>query len=370
MHGRMAVFVHPDAPLELRSYELPSLQSGEVLIRVTCCTICGSDLHSISGKRSVAVPTILGHEIVGRVALLPEAESMCDLRGDPLQVGDRVTWSIAASCGTCRNCLRSIPQKCAKLFKYGHEKLGAAVRPSGGFSDYCHLVRGTGILRIGESLTDAEACPANCATATVAAAQRVAGDVTGQRVLIFGAGMLGVTAAAMSSHLGAREVVIVDPVQERLETARQFGATHVIHWPSTSSPDDIVDALKPCQGNCDTVFELSGSADAIEMSPHLLDVGGRLILVGSVAPTRPIEIDPEWIVRRLIRIEGVHNYAPSDLIAAVDFLSATRSKFPFASLVERSFELAEVNSAIEFAKSERPFRVAIAPQDAAPVSSS
>ncbi|MDA1014364.1 MAG: zinc-binding dehydrogenase [Planctomycetota bacterium] len=360
MHGRIAVFSQPNAPLNLETHAMPSVQTGEVLVRVTCCTICGSDLHSISGNRTVDVPTILGHEIVGRVAVLPDAGPVRDLRGDPLHVGDRVTWSIAASCGTCRNCGRGIPQKCEQLFKYGHERLGTPIRPSGGFSDYCHLLRGTAILRIGEVLSDAEACPANCATATVAAAHRIAGDVKESRVLIFGAGMLGVTAAAMSSHFGADEVVIVDPVPQRLQTARKFGATHGIHWMPTAEPNSG-DPLASLHGKFDVVFELSGAVDAVEASPQLLDIGGRLILVGSVSPSRPVEINPELVVRRLIRIEGVHNYRPSDLVAAIDFLSATRTKFPFASLVERTFGLAAINEAIDFAMSDRPFRVAITP---------
>lgn len=83
------------------------------------------------------------------------------------------------------------------------------------------------------------------------------------------------------------------------------------------------------------------------------------MLVGSVSPTTPIDFDPEKIVRGLIGIHGVHNYQPGDLLAAVQFLDQHHDRFPFASLVSRTFSLTDVPAAFDFASRNRPIRVAV-----------
>ena len=209
-----AVFYASDKPLVLERYELPALGPGEVLVRITCSTLCGSDVHTFTGRRGTPVPTILGHEIMGVVEAVDSDQGVCDYSGRPLEVGDRITWSIAASCGDCFYCDHEVPQKCDHLFKYGHEAIVPAHPLSGGLADYCHLAAGTAILRVPESLPDTVACPANCATATVAAALRLGGVCQGQSVLIQGAGMLGLTAAAAlraaQQHVCRYEEVLVD----------------------------------------------------------------------------------------------------------------------------------------------------------------
>ncbi len=340
---------------------MPVLQSGEALVRVDCCTVCGSDLRSLRGDRAVPMPTVLGHEILGTVIEISDTPPS-DLYGLPVCVGERVTWGVAASCGTCDRCRRGLPQKCRSLFKYGHES--SDEHPlSGGLAECCHLRAGTPIIKLGDVLSDLEACPASCATATVAAALRVSGDVRGKSVMIFGAGMLGLTAAAMACVQGAESVIICDLNPQRLRQALKFGASHTLPW--SNDRESLVSAVRGMAGadGVDVVFEMSGANSAIEVSPSLLDIGGRLVLVGSVAPSGNVSFDPEQIVRRLLRVEGIHNYRPSDLAAAVEFLTAHHRRFPFESLVELTFSLDEINEAITCAQDARPCRVAIIPAD-------
>ncbi len=110
--SRAMVFNEPGRPLALRRYGLPQLAEGEVLVRITCCTLCGSDVHTYEGRRSTPLPTVLGHEIIGRVDRLPPGSEVRDYEGVPLTVGDRVTWSVAANCGSCFYCEDGLPQKC------------------------------------------------------------------------------------------------------------------------------------------------------------------------------------------------------------------------------------------------------------------
>src|SRR5262245_35892694 len=113
------VFHGPGRPLELASVARPPLREGELLVQVVSCSLCRSDLHSHAGRRAVATPTILGHEIVGRIEAFGPSTSHLDLAGQPATIGDRITWSIIIGCGSCFFCRNDLPQKCQRLFKYG-----------------------------------------------------------------------------------------------------------------------------------------------------------------------------------------------------------------------------------------------------------
>lgn len=342
-----AVFHQPGEPLDVREFAVPELQAGEAIVEITCSTICGSDLHTMRGDRPVAGPTVLGHEIIGRIAELPvDGPAVCDVGGQALEIGDRVTWSVAASCGVCFFCEQGLPQKCESLFKYGHETIDRSPL-SGGLAELCHLTRGTAIVRVPDSLSDHVACPANCATATVAAAMRYASGCAGKSLLIHGAGMLGLTAAAMAATQGADSVIITDLSEQRLARANTFGATHTVDVSKeTSTLNKIVDDVTDGRG-VDIVFEMSGAPSAIEQSIDLLRIGGQLVLVGSVFTTRSAQLFPEQIVRKLLRIDGLHNYTPADLQAAIEFLHTASTDFPFASLVEVELPLADINDGID-----------------------
>ena len=341
-----AVFHGTDQSITIENVPVPPLGEGESLVRVTCCTVCGSDLHTFGGKRSTPLPTILGHEIVGKVDSI--TDGLTDVDKQPLEIGDRVTWSIAASCGDCANCNRGIPQKCSTLFKYGHEQLTDQSGPHGGLAEYCLLRRGTAIVKLPQNLSDEAICPANCATATVACAIRSAGELGQRRVLILGAGMLGLTASAMSATAGAAEVCVCDPNESRLRRAEEFGATRLA-------------PIEAPQTEFDVIFEMSGSNEAIESALEVAAVGATIVLVGSVFPSSDVPVNPEQVVRRLLTIRGVHNYAPEDLRNGVNFLTQNHSRFPFEELVSRHFDLADADEALQYAIKNRPIRVAIKP---------
>ncbi len=357
------VFDGPDRPFREERFPLPKLQPGEALVEVKLATVCGSDLHSFEGRRSTPCPSILGHEILGQIAALPSDEEVRDVRGEPLRVGDRVTWSVAASCGDCFYCRKQIPQKCVKLFKYGHESTAGESPLSGGLAEYCHLVAGTAIVRVPDSLPDLVAVPANCATATAAAAMRCAGECSGSVVLIHGAGMLGLTAAAMADDAGASEVIVTDINVDRLDVAERFGATRTV--PATDKTSELSRQVKELTDGrgADVVLEMSGSPDAVEQSISLMRIGGRLVLVGAVFPNRPVALNAETVVRKLISIQGVHNYTPSDLVVAVEFLDRAHGIYPFSELIDAVFPLNDAGAAFQHALRTGAFRVAVRPHE-------
>jgi len=346
-------------PLELRRYPLPHLADGEVLVRITCCTLCGSDIHTYEGRRSTPCPTVLGHEILGRVAELPAGSVVCDHEGTPLEIGDRITWSVAASCGSCFFCQDGLPQKCERLFKYGHERISDRHPLSGGLADYCHLAAGTAIFRVPSELSDVVACPANCATATVAAAMRYAGPCAGRVVLVQGAGMLGLTAAAMAGSARAREVIVCDKVAERLRRACRFGATRTVRVDDDGAALRAAVEQATSGRGVDVAIDVSGAPAAMEAGIELLRIGGRYVWVGAVFPVRPLAVSAETIVRKVLSIQGVHNYAPEDLRTAVEFLQHSHAQFPFEELVAETFALEDAGAAFFHASRSGVLRVAV-----------
>ncbi len=354
--GRMAVFASAERPLQIREASLPQPGQGEILVRNECTTLCRSDLYTYSGKRREKTPTVLGHEIVGRIIGFGHAAVAEDVRGEPLRVGDRVTWSIFASDPQGALARAGIPQKEKDLFKYGHEQLTAKSTFHGGLGTHTLLRRHTATIRVKESAPAQVMALANCAAATAAGALRMAEGIRGKNVLVSGAGMLGVFACAMCRAAGARRIVAVDPNPPRLEVSRTFGADFGL-LPNTDLSTRLRERTDLSE--VDIVLEFSGKAEAMEATLGVTGIGGVVVWVGATYPQRALSIEGEYVLRRLLTIRGLHNYNREDLVRAVEFIEEQHDQFPFADLVEDRFGLEQVNEAFEYALREHPYRVGI-----------
>jgi putative phosphonate catabolism associated alcohol dehydrogenase len=342
----------------MERFPVPEPVGGEAVVRIRFATICGSDLHSRFGRRPCPTPCVLGHEMVGEIAMVGP-DGVRDFRGSLLKPGDRVTWSMLWSCGQCFFCRRELRSKCERLMKFGHEQIAPGRVLIGGMAEYCHLPGGTAIFRAPVNLPDAIVSPSNCATATVAAAFRSAGNVEGEVVVIHGAGMLGLTACAMAAERGAACVIAVEPVPHRRELASRFGANLAID--SSLPLGEIAAPVKEATSGrgADVAFEFAGYPESVELSSSLLRTGGRLIMAGSTFPARPLQLSGEQLVRRMTRIAGVYNYEPEDLESALDFLEGAAQRFPFDQLVGAVLSLADADRAMNFAEAGRPPRVGL-----------
>ena len=301
--------------IEVRSIPLPQLRTGDTLVRVRLATVCGSDLHTISGRRPGPHPSVLGHEAVGEVLVAGA--------GSGVSVGDRVIWAVTVTCGDCVRCRDGRSAKCCSVRKVGHEALDGDWPLSGSYAEHIVLPSGATFAHVPDGLPDTVAAPAACAAATVMATLDAAGHLLGKRVLICGAGMLGVTAAAACARAGAL-VQVVDIDEQRRHVARRFGG-------GVDTGESV-----------DVALDFTGAAPAVDAALARLDVGGILVLAGSVLPGPPIAVDPESVVRRWLTITGVHNYEPRHLIRAVEFLDATKSVFPWADLVSAPVALDDI----------------------------
>lgn len=356
--GEAWVFDGPGLPLRRIQQPLPVLQPGELRVEVLGCTLCGSDLHTYTGRRAIGHPAVLGHEIVGRlVEVGPDTTLPAGIEPE-----GRLTWTLCAHCDSCFYCRRELPQKCIRLFKYGHaahEQFPFA----GGLADSCILRPGTQVFPLADSLSDEIACLANCAGATAAAALRIARVTEGDVVLIYGAGVLGLLAACMARESGA-QVVLADPDARRAGRAASFGAVGVElatgHDRDAGGPNAVERALQAVapERGADVVLEMSGAADAARGALQNVRTGGAVILVGAVFPGPQITLELEQVVRRLLRIEGLHNYHPRDLQAALHFLTNHQDHYPLATLIEDRFSRDQAEAAFQAAlRPPRPLRV-------------
>jgi putative phosphonate catabolism associated alcohol dehydrogenase len=341
-------------PFRAESRDLPvDLAEREVLVQIELATICGSDLHTVSGAREGPTPGILGHEAVGRVVRKGPGR-------EDLEVGRRITWSLIDRCGRCAFCTTyDLPQKCSRLFKYGHAGISDGSGLNGCYAGYIHLRGGTEIVPLPESLPDAVAAPANCALATMV--EVVASlPASCESVLIQGAGMLGLYGCALLHTRGVKCVFCTDINPRRLSLVEAFGGVPVDgraqQWPGERNR-----IVKAAPDGLDAVIEVAGVADLVQEGVALLRPGGYYGLVGLVHPRSLLNLTGEQIIRKCLTIRGTHNYHPRRLREAVQFLHQTQGQFPYESLVSPPFPLSQLADAVKAAQEQRWLRVSVVP---------
>lgn len=343
------VFEGPDRPLRTEWISLPrDLGNRQILVRIRLATICSSDLHTLDGRRREPTPSILGHEAVGEiVALGPGRED--------LEIGDRITWTIADSCGRCPACVAyGLPQKCESLFKYGHASIHDGFGLNGCYATHIVLRRGTHVVKAPIGVPDTGVAPVNCSLATMVNAVSQLPEWV-HSVVIQGAGMLGLYGCALLRERGIGHIFCTDVDPERVRMAADFGVTAV----NVQSGDRS--ALESAAGGVDAVIEATGDASAVSNGIRLLRPGGYYVLVGLVHPDSRLGFTGEDLIRKCLTVVGVHNYAPQHLDAAVQFLADTWDRYPYERLVSRPFSLAELPAALNVARRGTWHRVAVRP---------
>lgn len=350
--ARVQLFHGPGRPFELQHVPLPeSLRAGEVLVEITLATICGSDLHTVEGRRSAPTPCVLGHEAVGRVIASARAGVM---------PGQRVTWTLADNCGTCPACTDyGLPQKCHTLFKYGHAAFADGSRLNGGYASHIVLRRGTAVFAVPDDMDDALAAPANCALATIVS---VLAELPSpcRTVLVQGGGLLGVYACAMLRRRGIPHVFCCDLSAARLALVPEFGGAPLRadapDWPAAR---EQLRAVAP--DGVDLVLEVAGSAAAVPQGVAALRPGGVYVWAGMVHPDTALRLTGEEVVKKCLHVRGVHNYAPPDLAAALRFLAETKDAFPYHKLVSPPLPLEDLAAAIALSQRREWLRVSVKP---------
>jgi len=343
--ARVAIFHGPGEPFELmdRPVRQP-LEPGECLVEISLASICGSDLHTVEGRRPQPLPSILGHEGVGVVMAIGPGR-------DPTLLGRRVTWTLADSCGKCLACRDwDLPQKCESLFKYGHAALSDRSGFHGCYSTHIVLQAGTSVFPLADTVSDSMAVSANCALATMVAATEPL-PRGGKLAVVQGAGLLGLFGCALLKQRGWQRVVVVDTNASRLALVSAMGG----------EPAHETAAFQVARGTADAIIEASGRSAVIREGMELVRTGGHYQLVGMVHPDSNLHLTGESIIRKCLTLQGIHNYAPRHLREAVRYLETHGQLLPWDRLVSPPRSLDTLGECFDLASTGAWPRVAIRP---------
>ncbi len=267
----------------------PSIGINDVLIRVHKTGICGTDLHIYEwdewAQATIPVPMVVGHEFVGEI--VDVGSNVADFRP-----GELVSGEGHVVCGRCRNCLAGRRHLCAKTAGIGGNRPGA-------FAEYLALPM-TNIWRLNPTVPEEIAAifdPFGNAVHTA-----LSFPVLGEDVLITGAGPIGIMAAAVARHAGARYVVITDVNPYRLDLARKMGVTLAVN-PTHTRLRDVQRQLNMQEG-FDVGLEMSGNVTAFREMLDNMSHGGKIAMLG--IPSEDMCIDWKTVIFNMLTIKGIY----------------------------------------------------------------
>jgi len=279
----------PEVGLWLTDVEKPTIGPNDLLIKIKKTAICGTDLHIYNwdewAQRTIKVPMTVGHEFAGVVA-----EIGSEVQG--FQIGDRVSGEGHITCGHCRRCRAGKRHLCRNT-------LGTGVNRPGCFAEYLAFPA-VNAFKLPDTVGDDIASfldPLGNAVHTA-----LSFDLVGEDVLITGAGPIGIMAAAIAKHVGARFVVVTDVNEYRLELARKMGATLAVNTQQTSL-DAVMKQLGMKEG-FDVGLEVSGYPAAFnDMLAHM-NHGGSIALLGLLPKDTGINWD--HVIFKGLVVKGIY----------------------------------------------------------------
>ncbi|MCW2480537.1 L-threonine 3-dehydrogenase [Candidatus Symbiopectobacterium sp. NZEC135] len=268
---------------------LPEVGHNDIMIKIRKTAICGTDVHIYNwdswSQRTIPVPMIVGHEYVGEIVAIGQEVS-------GFLIGDRVAGEGHITCGFCRNCRAGRRHLCRNA-------IGVGVNRPGAFAEYL-VIPAFNAFPIPDGIPDELAAifdPFGNAVHTA-----LSFDMVGEDVLISGAGPIGIMAAAVCRHVGARHVVITDVNEYRLELARKMGVTRAVNV-AQETLADVMLSLGMREG-FDVGLEMSGAPAAMHALLHAMNHGGRVSLLG--IPPEPMMVDWNEVIFKGLTIKGIY----------------------------------------------------------------
>ncbi|QUX97144.1 L-threonine 3-dehydrogenase [Marinomonas sp. CT5] len=280
---------HAEKGIWMTDVPQPECGHNDVVIKINKTAICGTDMHIYQwdewAQNTIPVPMTVGHEFVGVITEVgPEVSGF--------NIGDRVSGEGHITCGHCRNCRAGRRHLCRKT-------LGVGVNRSGAFAEYL-VIPASNAFKIPNNISDELAAifdPFGNATHTA-----LSFDLIGEDVLITGAGPIGAMAAAIAKHVGARNVVITDVNDFRLDLAKKMGATRTVNV-SQESLKDIMNELDMHEG-FDVGLEMSGNDIAFQSMLECMNHGGKIAMLG--IPGKETAIDWNQVIFKGLIIKGIY----------------------------------------------------------------
>jgi threonine 3-dehydrogenase len=275
--------------LTLMSVKEPEIGHNDVLIRIKKTAICGTDVHIWKwdqwAEKTIPLGMQVGHEYVGTIVALGQ-----EVRG--FAIGDRVSGEGHITCGHCRNCRAGRRHLCRNT-------VGVGVNRAGCFAEFLSLPA-VNAFKIPDNIPDDLAAifdPYGNATHTA-----LSFNLVGEDVLITGAGPIGIMAAAIARHVGARHIVVTDINDYRLGLAKRMGASRIVNV-ERENLKDVMHELGMVEG-FDVGLEMSGVPSAFRAMLNVMNHGGKVALLG--IPPAEFAIDWNEIVFKGLELKGIY----------------------------------------------------------------
>ncbi|MBI4676948.1 MAG: L-threonine 3-dehydrogenase [Elusimicrobia bacterium] len=275
--------------LWLEEVAKPMVTENDALIKIKKTAICGTDVHIYNwdewAQKTIPVPMPVGHEFVGEVVKLGHSV-------EGLKAGQRVSGEGHIVCGHCRNCRAGLRHLCINT-------RGVGVNRPGCFAEYL-CIPAVNVFPIPDGISDDEAAildPLGNAVHTA-----LSFDLVGEDVLVTGAGPIGIMAAAVARHAGAKHVVITDLNEYRLDLARRLGVERVVDVRKEGLPD-VMKKLGMTEG-FDVGLEMSGSGAAFNDMLGVMRAGGKVALLGILPKDTCIPWDQ--VIFKGLQLKGIY----------------------------------------------------------------
>jgi Zn-dependent alcohol dehydrogenase len=286
-------------PVTVEQIEVAAPRHGEVTVRLAACGVCHSDLSATNGTIPYPLPLVLGHEGAGVITAIGDGV-------DNFAVGDHVISSFVCMCGHCHFCQTGRPQLCVQSLKSLYTLPDGTVRTRDSAGQDLNVFCGCGVMaeaatvhmgnvvKIDKQMPLDRAALISCGVMTgVGAAINTAKVEAGSIAVIFGCGGVGLNAIQGCAIAGAGMIVAVDTTDEKLELAKQFGATHFFNV--TGQAGAAKDLYKLTGGGADYAFDCVGSGKISEMAWGVLRRGGTAVIVGISGPKDQISLSAQQV---------------------------------------------------------------------------
>lgn len=336
------VHIHADGSIGVEDVPVPVPEAGEVVIRTRMIGICGSDTHAIAGEHPfLRPPYIPGHEATGVIDVV--GDGVADL-----VPGARVMLQPNLSCGECDNCAAGRTNACQNLRWIGCDSSGALAGAMGEL----FVAPATNVFPVPDHVTDETAVLVECLATPVHAVAR-AGDVSGARVVVIGAGTIGLLTLVAALHAGAGRVVVLDMDEAKLARAVDQGASAGF---VNSDPEASAKAVEALGGRADVVFDCVAHEATVTQAFSLLRRAGQIMIVG--VPPRPYTVNMPLVQDWEVTIQGCAAYTAADIRKALEIAEA--GGLPANVIVTGRYGLDEAAAAFAEASANSSGKVMIA----------
>jgi threonine dehydrogenase-like Zn-dependent dehydrogenase len=368
--------------VEIRHYPYPTLgPNGGMILKILQCGICGTDKHTFKGETKqntgtesafeTPYPLIQGHEAVGIIDEIAPGSFKTDFNGEPLQVGDRVTFCPDIVCGECYWCRHAnwYPWCDSKERECYGNSLCANDAPHlfGAQSEYMYVFPKTYIYKVPDALsTDmATLTELMCVTYTLDKAKEMfafdgEGFAFGGDVVVQGCGPLGLAHVIKARMMGARKIIVTDISEYKLNIAKAFGADICLNSLKTTSEERIDIIKQETHGlGANVVCECTGVPAVVPEGLEMLAKCGVYLECGHFVDVGSTPINMHRVCAKNIRILGMNNHAVTGYRPTMEMMLRYEKDFPWAKFISHKFELDDYEAALRTSMTPESMKVVV-----------